>query len=364
MRGRLVGTVLDGRYRIDAPLGAGAMGTVYRGVQISVGRPVAIKLVNPQWVRNQDVVRRFVREAMLTSQLVHPNAVSVLDFGQTFDGIYYLVMELLSGQTLEELLRAERRLSPDRVVRIGSQICSALLGAHHLSILHRDLKPANVILVDGLATQDHVKVVDFGIAKCLSLDPAGIDQSDITKVGALLGTPAYMPPEVLLGSPADQRSDLYSLGCIMYELATGRTPYLADSIPGLIAEMSTAIPPTPHELGVPGPLASIISALIARNPAHRYIDAAHLQTALLQLEHPGATSMTPLPTAYSFDHTMTPAPAPAPAPLRGRRAWPAVLACSAVLALCGAAVILGLMNKPQAAAAPPAASTQAASPLR
>src|SRR5688572_20194835 len=234
MRGRLVGTVLDGRYRIDAPLGAGAMGTVYRGVQISVGRPVAIKLVNPQWVRNQDVVRRFVREAMLTSQLVHPNAVSVLDFGQTYDGIYYLVMELLSGQTLEDLLRVERRLPADRVVRIGSQICSALLGAHHLSILHRDLKPANVILVDGLVTQDHVKVVDFGIAKCLSLDPAGIDQSDITKVGALLGTPAYMPPEVLLGAPADQRSDLYSLGCIMYELATGRTPYLASSIPALI----------------------------------------------------------------------------------------------------------------------------------
>ena len=364
--GRLVGAVLDGRYRIDAPLGGGAMGTVYRGVQISVGRPVAIKVVNPEWVRNKDIVRRFVREAMLTSQLVHPNAVSVLDFGQTSDGIYYLVMELLTGRTLEDLLRSERRLSPDRVVRIGSQICSALLGAHHLSILHRDLKPANVILVDGLATQDHVKVVDFGIAKCLSLDPAGIDQSDITKVGALLGTPAYMPPEVLLGAPADQRSDLYSLGCIMYELATGRTPYLSDNIPGLIAELSYDIPPTPHELGVPGPLASIISALIAKNPAHRYIDAAHLQTALLQLEHPGATAMTPLPTAYSFEHEqhmMTPPPAPAPAPLRGRRTWPTVLAFSMVLAVCGAAIILGLLNKPPGAA-PPAASTAASSPLR
>ena len=239
--------MLDGRYRIDAPLGAGAMGTVYRGVQISVGRDVAIKLVNPQWVRNQEVVKRFVREAVLTSQLVHPNAVSVLDFGQTQDGVYYLVMELLSGRTLEDVLRAERRLSPDRVLRIGSQICSALRGAHHLSILHRDL----------------------GIAKCLALDPSGRDSSDITRVGALLGTPAYMPPEVLLGSPADQRSDLYSLGCIMYELATGRTPYLADNIPALIAELTSEIPPTPHELGVPGPLASIISALIAKNPAQR-----------------------------------------------------------------------------------------------
>jgi hypothetical protein len=127
--------------------------------------------------------------------------------------------------------------------------------------------------------------------------------------------------------------------------------------------MSSEIPPTPHELGVPGPLASIISALIARNPAHRYIDAAHLQAALLQLEHPGATSMTPLPTAYGMQQHQTPPPVPAPAPLRGRRAWPAVLACSAVLALAGAAVALGLMDRPQGGA-PPAASTTATNPLR
>ena len=357
----MIGSLLDGRYRIDAQLGAGAMGTVYRGVQISVGRDVAIKLVNPQWVRNQEVVRRFVREAVLTSQLVHPNAVSVLDFGQTSDGVYYLVMELLSGRTLEDVLRAERRLSPERVLRIGSQICSALRGAHHLSILHRDLKPANIIIVDSLSTADHVKVVDFGIAKCLALDPSGRDSSDITRVGALLGTPAYMPPEVLLGSPADQRSDLYSLGCIMYELATGRTPYLADTIPALIAEMTSEIPPTPHELGVPGPLASIISALIAKNPAHRYMDAAHLQEALLQLEFPGPTSMTPLPSAYGF--MQHPTPAPAPAPPRRRSAWPAVLACSLALALCAAALAVGLLSKP-ATGAPPAASTAASSPLR
>ena len=362
----LIGTVLDGRYRIDAQLGAGAMGTVYRGVQISVGRDVAIKLVNPQWVRNQEVVKRFVREAVLTSQLVHPNAVSVLDFGQTHDGVYYLVMELLSGRTLEDVLRAERRLSPDRVLRIGSQICSALRGAHHLSILHRDLKPANIIIIDSLSTADHVKVVDFGIAKCLALDPSGRDSSNITRVGALLGTPAYMPPEVLMGSPADQRSDLYSLGCIMYELATGRTPYLADNIPGLIAELTSEIPPTPHELGVPGPLASIISALIAKNPAHRYMDAAHLQAALLQLEYPGPTSMTPLPSAYGFqqqeqlEHYPTPAPVQAPPP---RRTWPVALACLAALALCGAALVLGLLSKP-AQTAPPAASTAASSPLR
>jgi len=364
MRDRLVGSVLDGRYRVDAPLGAGAMGTVYRGVQISVGRDVAIKLVNPQWVRNGDIVKRFVREAVLTSQLVHPNAVSVLDFGQTQDGIYYLVMELLTGRSLEELLRAEGRLSPERVVRIGSQICSALLSAHHMSILHRDLKPANIIMVNGVATHDHVKVVDFGIAKSLSLDPAGRNNTDITRVGALLGTPAYMPPEVLYGSPADQRSDLYSLGCIMYELATGRTPYLADNIPALITEMTTSLPPTPHELGVPGALASIISALIAKNPAHRYMDAAHLQQALLQLEHPGHTAMTPLPSAYGFQQHMTPPPFPAPPPaIRRQRAWPVALACGAALALCGAALILGLLSKPPSTP-PPAASTAATSPMR
>jgi serine/threonine-protein kinase len=359
---RLLGAVLDGRYRIDAPLGAGAMGTVYRGVQISVGREVAIKLVNPEWVRNQEVVRRFVREAVLTSQLVHPNAVSVLDFGQTRDGVYYLVMELLTGRTLEELVRMERRLSPERVLRIGSQICSALTSAHHLSILHRDLKPANIIMVNSLATTDHVKVVDFGIAKCLTLDPGGRN-TDITRVGALLGTPAYMPPEVLMGAPADQRSDLYSLGCIMYELATGRTPYLAETIPQLIHEMTTGTPPTPHELGVPGALASIISALIARNPAHRYMDAAHLQAALNQLEYPGPTHMTPLPVSYNFAPP-TPPHAYGEPPMRRRSAWPAVLACSAALALCAAAIALGLLSAPAQSSAPPAASTAAASPLR
>ncbi len=361
MSDRLLGTVLDGRYRIDAPLGVGAMGTVYRGVQISVGREVAIKLVNPQWVRNPEIVRRFVREAVLTSQLVHPNAVSVLDFGQTRDGVYYLVMELLSGRTLEELLRVERRISPERVARIGSQICSALISAHHLSILHRDLKPANIIMVNSLATTDHVKVVDFGIAKCLTLDPSGRN-TDITRVGALLGTPAYMPPEVLMGAPADQRSDLYSLGCIMYELATGRTPYMAETIPQLIHQMSTETPPTPHELGVPGPLASIISALIAKNPAHRYMDAAHLQTALNQLEFPGPTHMTPLPLAYGFVPPTPPHAYGAP-PMRRRSAWPAVLACTAALVLCAAALALGLLTRP-AQSAPPAASTAATSPLR
>jgi eukaryotic-like serine/threonine-protein kinase len=362
MSDRLLGTVLDGRYRIDTPLGAGSMGAVYRGVQISVGREVAIKLVHPQWVRNHEVVSRFVREAVLTSQLIHPNAVSVLDFGQTRDGTYYLVMELLSGRSLEDILRVERRLSPDRVVRIGSQICSALLSAHHLSILHRDLKPANVIMVDGLATHDHVKVVDFGIAKCLALDPSGRN-TDITRVGALLGTPAYMPPEVLMGAQADQRSDLYSLGVIMYELATGRTPYLADNIPQLVTEMMTEIPPTPHELGVPGPLASIISALIARNPAHRYMDAAHLQAALLQLEYPGPTHMTPLPVRYDLEPP-TPAHAFAAPPMRRRSAWPAVLACSLALALCAAALALGLLSAPAPGTAPPSASTQATSPLK
>jgi serine/threonine protein kinase len=297
----MLGRVLDDRYRIVERLGAGGMGTVYRASQLSVERDVAIKLVNPQMVRDPRIIRRFLREARLASQLLHPNAVAVLDFGQTADGLFYMVMELVRGKTLDAVLAEEGPMAPDRVVRIGMQICDALMGAHHLSIVHRDLKLSNVILDRG-GKEETVKVLDFGVARSLLDDGASVA---ITQTGALLGTPAYMPPEVLDGRPGDLRADLYSLGVMLYELASGRIPYSGRSLAELVTQMATAGPVPPQVVGIPGPLAQVIARLLARDPDHRHSDALELKSDLARID---LRSMPPraMPTVR--------APAPTPHP--------------------------------------------------
>jgi serine/threonine protein kinase len=327
---RLVGAVLDGRYRIDRVIGAGAMGTVYSGIQISIGRDVAIKVMNPESARNPELVRRFLREARLSSHLAHPNAVSVLDFGHTRSGVHYLVMELLHGRTLEEILGTEGRLHPERVVHIGLQIGAALLGAHHISILHRDLKPANIVVLDGPG--DRIKVVDFGIAKSVAPDRGS---STITQIGSLLGTPAYMPPEMLMTGSCDHRGDLYSLGVILYQLASGRVPFAADTIPALIAMMNGQGAVPPEQVGIPPALAQVVTGLIARDPDRRYRDAAEVLAALGQI-----ANRTHLPTpAPAFRYTPSASVAPAPR----RLGFGLACAAAATLAACGLAVGLSLI---------------------
>ena len=294
----LVGRVLDGRYRIAARLGAGGMGTVYRAVQLSLGREVAIKVVNPALAGDAAIVQRFLREARLASHIQHPGAVAVIDFGQTADGQHYLVMELVRGRTLEAVLAAHGPMAPGRVVRIGMQVCDVLMSAHHLSIVHRDLKLANLMLVDDAVALDTVKVLDFGMARSLAEEPW---DPDITLTGALVGTPAYMPPEVLQGRACDARSDLYSLGVILYELASGRAPYAGPSAAELIVQLATDEPTPPARAGIPDPLARVIARLIARDPDARHRDALELKVELARLapaaRHPpmGSASFTARP---------------------------------------------------------------------
>ena len=269
----LVGQILDDRYRILERLGAGGMGAVYRAEQLSVGRPVAIKVVNPRKVGDPHAIMRFVREARLASRLSHPNAVSILDFDQTRDGVIYLVMELLVGPTLDQLLRRFGRLSPEQVIWIGTQICDALLGAHHLGIVHRDLKPSNVILLE----PELVKVVDFGLARSMDFEDL-----TITEIGTMVGTPVYMAPEIMLTQPFDHRADLYSLGVVLYQLATDRLPFTARSWPDLIRQVLTQDPIPPVAFGVPTALARVLIGLLARSPHDRYSDAAHAKLALCE----------------------------------------------------------------------------------
>ncbi len=220
----LLGRDIDGRYTILEKLGQGGMGAVYRASQHGLDREVAIKVVSAHLVSDPAVVKRFLREAKLASRLSHPNAVGVLEFGQTEDGVFYLVMELVTGRTLDHVIKSEKVLKPERVVRIGMQVCDALEGAHSLSIIHRDLKPANIMLL--AKGRDLVKVLDFGLAKVVGADQTTVT---MTNAGALLGTPAFMPPELALGLPCDARADLYSLGVVLYLAGSGRLPFMSDS---------------------------------------------------------------------------------------------------------------------------------------
>src|SRR3569833_2951231 len=193
----LLGRELDGRYRVVQKLGQGGMGAVYRGAQLGLGREVAIKVISAHLVTEPDVVKRFLREAKLASRHSHPNAVAVLDFNQTQDGLFYLVMELVSGRTLDKVFEEEHALRAERIIRIGSQVCDALEGAHALQIVHRDLKPSNIMIL--ARGRDLVKVLDFGLAKSVAPDQP---PTTMTNAGALLASLGGAPVRRRWAMPA------------------------------------------------------------------------------------------------------------------------------------------------------------------
>lgn len=289
---QLIGRTFDGRYTIVEKLGEGGMGSVYRSRQHSFGREVAIKVVNPGLVTDPMIIKRFLREAKLSSRLSHPNAVAVLDFGQTDDGIFYLVMELVNGRTLHDAMSQTPQFPPERVVRIGTQICDALECAHDLGIVHRDLKPSNVMLMT--SGRDLVKVLDFGLAKSLAVDDRGTTMTGTR--GGLMGTPAFVAPELALGRACDHRADLYSLGCILYLIGSGWPPFSAENGAELISkhayEQPAMMPNTP------APLAQVVMRLLAKNPQDRFASAAETRQALEDaLGMPHAAAQVSLPTA-------------------------------------------------------------------
>jgi serine/threonine protein kinase len=268
-----LGKELEGRYTIVEKLGQGGMGAVYRGNQHSVGRDVAIKVVTPALVSNPEVIKRFLRECKLSSRLSHPNAVGVLDFGQTSDGVFFMVMEMVQGRTLDDVIESEKKLRPERVIRIGMQICDALEGAHAIKIIHRDLKPSNVMLMS--SGRDLVKVLDFGLAKSLAPDST---QSTMTNAGVLMGTPAFMPPELATGAECDGRADLYSLGCMLYYMGSGQLPFYSESIHELVTMHATLVaPPMPD---VPPSLGRVVDRMLLKKPSERYQTAAENREAL------------------------------------------------------------------------------------
>jgi serine/threonine protein kinase len=220
----LPGTILDGKYRLDEKIGSGGFGAVYRGTHLGMKRPIAVKVFKPTPGNDSaEGLERFLSEAVSAGRINHPNAVVVLDSGISSEGIAYLVMELLEGYTLTEELRQKGALSLGRAAQILYPVCSVLYKAHAAGIIHRDIKPDNIFLHQ-TAEGEVVKVVDFGIAKLMESN-GSIDINSLTATGKIIGTPVYMAPERLEGKPYDGRSDVYSLGIVLYEMLCGRVPF-------------------------------------------------------------------------------------------------------------------------------------------
>ncbi|MFT3928014.1 MAG: serine/threonine-protein kinase [Myxococcales bacterium] len=269
-----LGRVLANQYGIDALLGHGGMGSVYRGRQLSIQRPVAIKLIAGAIASNEECIQRFRREAEAMALLHHPNTVRLFDFGVE-RGELFMVMELLAGEDLSEYLTQKGALPLQEALGILREVLQALSEAHARGIVHRDLKPANVFMTKVHGGQTFAKVMDFGIA--------GIEADSKTKLtlaGAVLGTPTYMSPEQAQGQPVDARSDLYSLGVMLFEMVTGSVPFAADSVVSLLLAQVSKVPPrlvqVRPELARNVSLQGLLDRLLAKSPDERPRDAAEV----------------------------------------------------------------------------------------
>jgi eukaryotic-like serine/threonine-protein kinase len=327
--------VIDGRYRVLERLAAGGMGEVFKVEHIELGRRLALKLMLPALSQDQEFLARFKTEAVAVSRIGHPNIIDVTDFGRTADGRFYFVMELLEGLTLASVLHRQGPMPAARVAKVGAQIARALAAAHSVGIVHRDLKPENVMLVRRGETSDVVKVLDFGVAK-VHASAGGAGQ---TVAGLVVGTPMYMSPEQARAVAVDHRTDLYSLGLILYELVTGRTPFTGETPSIIMVKQVTEQPP---------PLESLIFKLLQKHPEARPESMKEVAEALETLDGSGAAqTASKRPTAPDTAVEV---------PLRVERSrLPMVLAALVVVGL-GAGAVLAFREpppQPPVAAAPP-----------
>ncbi len=275
--------MLSGRYRLDAKVGQGGMGVVYRGVDLVMQRPVAVKLVRTrEGVRiDEAITGRFLREAKHTARIQHENIIDVFDLGRGEEGDLFFVMELLEGQTLSQMLQQRERLDPALATHIGAQIADALDAAHRGGIVHRDLKPANVMLVARGQDPCFVKVLDFGVAKAHA---AGEAETALTRTGVLVGTIEYMAPEQILGRAVDGRTDIYSLGVLLYRTITGTNPFRDAHMPAMIHNHLNVMP-EPMQSRLPATEISIaleraVERCMRKEPERRYATMAEVSRAL------------------------------------------------------------------------------------
>jgi len=336
-----LGIEVAGQFRIVEKIGKGGMGAVYRAEQPDMNRYVAIKILHSRYLTRSDLVSRFRREARAMSQLSHPNTARVFLYGQLDDGACYFVMEHLVGQNLAQIVRSEGAMKPERAMRIMSQVCGALEEAHQAGIVHRDLKPENVFVTSQGGIRDFPKVLDFGLAKVTErqMRPGSMV---LTQQGMVFGTPEFMSPEQAHGKTLDARSDIYSLGIILYELLTGKLPFDAKQ-PIEYIQLHVNATPIPlserlPDATFPPGLEEVVMAALAKKPEDRYASAAEFAAALesvLQVEageRGSITLPTPVPAAR------LPEPAPPIGAVRGpnKRKTPwVVLGLGVVLAVAG-----------------------------
>ena len=269
--------IIAGRFRIECEIGTGGMGTVYRATHLGLERPVAVKIIKPEFASDPDVADRFMREARTMAKLRHPHAAMIFDAGNLPDGRHFIIMEFVEGHTLSEILEREGPLSPERAVRIASDICDVLTEAHNLGIVHRDLKPSNIML-----NERGVCVLDFGVAKVLATSVDATHTHATTGSGVIVGTPRYMSPEQCLGQRIGARSDLYSLGVLLYEMLTGRPPFTDPLASAVLVKQATAAPPPLPKLrpDIPRALVVAVHTLLAKRPDDRPANARAAQKLL------------------------------------------------------------------------------------
>jgi serine/threonine-protein kinase len=300
------GELLGGRYRVGRLLGAGGMGAVYEATREDLGQMrVAIKIMHASLAVDEALLRRFRREAETVGQINHPNIVRILDFHAELDEPSYLVMELLDGVSLRQALTRHIDFSAQRIVFIASQMLAALSAVHRAQVIHRDIKPENVVLTSMSGLGDIVKLLDFGVAKQLAVAPG----NTLTQTGMVLGTPTYMAPEQARGAPIDRRSDLYSVGAIMYEALAGAVPFTGDNYNALLfaIQQGKPTPLTDLRRDLDPELVAVVVRAMATDPEARFQSAEEMAQALgpwLTLEAPA--SAPPESAAAAFAPTVVP----------------------------------------------------------
>lgn len=286
---RRIGTTIAGRYRIERLVGRGGMGRVYRALQLPLRRAVAVKILSPEFqARDPQFVRRFFLEAASAAKLSHPSSITVFDYGESEAGELFIAMEYLPGQPLSRVISREGLFSPERVLAVSMQICRALREAHGKGIIHRDLKPGNILLMDQGDDGDLVKVLDFGLVKLFSpggdeADGLDVDtdpdmQGGLTKAGMFLGSPKYMSPEQIQGHELDPRTDIYSLGVLMYQMCTGHPPFEGpSSVDVIYRHVNEPAPSVAAGGGSTAPeVEQIIRRCLAKRPEDRFPDMGAL----------------------------------------------------------------------------------------
>jgi eukaryotic-like serine/threonine-protein kinase len=322
---------LGGRYRIERELGRGGMAKVFLGTDTVLGRTVAVKILAPQYADDEGFVQRFRREAQAAASITHPDIVSVFDTGSD-DGIHFIVMEYVEGRTLAEILAGGGRILPERAIDIAMDVCLALEAAHARGVIHRDIKPGNIML----DPRGDVKVTDFGIARVTTT------ADTVAQTAAILGTASYLSPEQAQGQPVDGRSDIYSLGCVVYEMLTGRPPFLGDSPVAVASKqvLEQPVPPSRLNSDVTADLDAVILRALAKNPANRYQSAEEMRADLERAKRGLPVLATPL-LAASATQVLDRPPAqttqvlPPPEPERGTN-WVPIVVTLVLIALLGA----------------------------